>query len=209
MSVKLRCMSENELTILIDENITRIDKVTSRISFCAVEVPDQETLNEIASVVPSLMLDEIRFSGIKKFHFTELSETQRSAVIDIVSKINVTAKTYTYYIFNAEEKESKIICAKQTIEHLERIHVNKSVKFMLEYSDEYKGVKELDSLLVKDPNIFIISDGFLAVFVAKLNNISSNNGAYDRMYTLIREKLRLQVFGDSSRKIYLKSENRL
>lgn len=199
----------NNLTVLIDENIRRIDKIFSRISFCAVEIPEQAVLDEIASVVPEMKLDKIRFGDIGKFHFSELAEAQRFAVIEVISKINVTAKIYTYYCFNENEKESKIKYAIQTIEHLTRIHKNKELNIMLEYADEYKAVKQLAKVLVKDENIFIIPDGFLAVFMAKLDNISAHTGANDRMYTLIREKIRLQVFADSSEKIYLKSESRL
>ncbi len=199
----------SNLTILIDENVSRVDGKAQRISFCVVEVAEQEVLNEVISKVALMKADKIRFADINKFHFSELSETQRSAVIEFISKLNITAKTYTYYCFNETEKESKIQCLQKTIEHLKRLHPNKKLDIRVEYAGEYKDVPELKKLLVKNSDIFIIADGFLAVFIGKLDNISRRQGSYDKLYQLIREKIRLQVFSDGAKKVYLTGRNRL
>ncbi len=200
---------EVDITILIDENITRIDKKMIRVSHCAIELSDISILDEIRAIVPSLRADTIRFGNIKKFHFTELSEGQRAAVTDIISKIDVTAKMYTYYMFNQTEKQAKISTVIRTIGHLKFLHRTKNVSIMLEEAEEYKSETSLKPLLVSDESLFIVCDGFLAIYLANLDNLGGQSGGFDRMHTLIKEKIRLQVFGDSSSSLYLSGTNRI
>jgi hypothetical protein len=115
---------------------------------------------------------------------------------------------FVYYYFGGKEKEQKIESVKKVIKNIRHIHKGKDIVIQLEYADEYKE-KELMPLLIKNNPLFIVPDGYLAVFIGKLNNISGNIGSYDRMYTLIREKIRLQVFEWGEEKMYLTSNDRL
>jgi len=197
-----------KLTILLDENITNLDNMMKRVSVCAVEVPEGPAMEELNEIMNVINQDNVRYGDIKKMHFSELAEAQRSAIIEQISKIDVTAKMYVYYFFDETEKSSKYFAMSEAVKHLMYIHRTNKIDIKIEHADEYLKT-DLKPLLAKDEVIFILPDGFLSVFVGKLDNTSSKVGTNDRMYTLIREKLRLQVFTSGLEKRYLTSNNRL
>lgn len=197
-----------ELSILIDENIERLDKKLYRVSLCAVEVLSAEVMEELKTQMRSLVQDTIRFGHPEKMHFSALSESQKFLVIEVFSKINITAKVYVSYYFDGSEKDHKVHAAASAIDNLNHIHRGKRLDIKLEHADDYKGTS-LETYLVKDEEIFLAPDGFLGVFSGVLNNTMAQRGANDRMYTLIREKIRMQVFNFADKKAYLTSNKRI
>ncbi len=197
-----------DLTILVDENIERLDKKLYRVSLCAIEVPDAEVMEELKAQWRDLKADTVRFEQVKKMHLSSLSESQKSIVIEAFSKINITAKMYVSYYFDGNEKDHKVHAAMFAVNNLKEIHKGKQLEIKLEYADEYMGTP-LEVYLVKDEELFLAPDSFLGVFIGVLNNTLTERGAIDRMYTLIREKIRLQVFSFADKKAYLISNKRI
>lgn len=196
------------LILLVDENVERLDQKLYRVSICAVEVPDPEILEDLKLQMRNLKADKIRFGEVTKMHLSSLSESQRTAVVEVFSKLNVTAKIFVTYYFDGDEKTHKINAATSAINNLAHIHKGKKLDIKLEHADEYLSTP-LEEILEKDEELFLAPDCFLGVFIAVLNNTSSQVGAHGRMYTLIREKIRLQVFNFADEKVYLKSEKRI
>ena len=87
-------------------------------------------------------------------------------------------------------------------------HKGKKLDIKLEKASEYKS-----SPIAKDflgyEDLFIVPDSMLNVFLGYLDNVSNRTGANDRMYTLIKEKIRLQVFDFGGKKDYLNSIKRV
>lgn len=196
------------MIILIDENVKQIDKKVTRVSFCFVEVDDKNILNGIRKFVDSIRNDPIRFGGVDKIHFSSMAEAQRQSVIEYISKINITAKIFIYYCYGISEHDAKLQSVENAISNVQHIHKGKKLDIKLEEASEYKSSPIAKDFL-SDEDLFIVPDGMLNVFLGYLDNVSNRTGANDRMYTLIKEKIRLQVFDFGGKKDYLNSTKRV
>ena len=196
------------MIILIDENVKQIDKKVTRVSFCFVEVDDKNILNGIRKFVDSIRNDPIRFGGVDKIHFSSMAEAQRQSVIEYISKINITAKIFIYYCYGISEHDAKLQSVENAISNVQHIHKGKKLDIKLEKASEYKSSPIAKDFL-SDEDLFIVPDGMLNVFLGYLDNVSNRTGANDRMYTLIKEKIRLQVFDFGGKKDYLNSTKRV
>lgn len=197
------------MIVLADESVRSLDKKVTRVSFCCVEFVDGDILNDIRNYVESIKNDPIRFGGVDKMHFSSMSEAQQSLIIEYISKINITAKVFVYYFYNISEKDSKIQSADRTIMNILHIHRGKKIDIQLEAASEYKDSQIAKDFLSREEDLFIVPDGMLSVFLGHLDNTSGRTGANDRMYTLIKEKIRLQVFHFDQKRDFLTSTERV
>ena len=196
------------MIILVDENVKRIDKKVMRVSVCCVEVNDEHILETVREYVKSIRGDPIRFGSVNKIHFSSMAEAQRQAVIEYISKINITAKIFLYYFYGISEHDAKLQSVENAISNVRHIHKGKKLDIKLEKASEYKSSPIAKDFL-SDEDLFIVPDGMLNVFLGYLDNVSNRTGANDRMYTLIKEKIRLQVFDFGGKKDYLNSTKRV
>ena len=195
-------------SIFLDENVTKLDKKVTRTSVCAVEVQDMEVIEKVQKLITDIRSDKIRFAKVEKIHFSSLSEDQRARIIEILSKLDVTVRTYVVYSYNVKETEAKIRAVRLTLENLRHIHKGKKINISIEHAAEYTKTEFKELLGTEEAN-YLICDAFLHVFIGVLDNTSGSQGAQDRMYSLIREKIRLQVFNYGGESVYLRRENRL
>ena len=137
-----------------------------------------------------------------------MAEAQRQLIIEYISKINITAKIFVYYCYDISERDAKLQSAENAILNVEYIHRGKKLDIKLEEASEYKSSPVVKYCL-KDKDLFIVPDGMLSVFLGYLDNVSDRTGANDRMYGLIKEKIRLQVFNFGGKKEYLNSTKRV
>lgn len=196
------------MIILIDENVKRIDKKVMRVSVCCVEVDNENILDDIRGYVNSIKDDRIRFGSVDKIHFSSMSEAQRQSVIEYISKINITAKIFIYYYDDISEHDAKLQSAEDAVLSIKHIHRGKKLDIKLEEASEYKSSR-IAKYCLRGEDLFIVPDGILSVFLGCLDNVSNRTGANDRMYILIKEKIRLQVFSFGGEKEYLNSIKRV
>lgn len=195
-------------SIYLDENTTKLDLKLIRASICAVEVTDEGVIKEVVGLITKIRTDKIRYGNIKKLHFSDLSVEQRFQIIEVISKLDVIARVYVNYLYDANETAAKINTMQFAVSNLKHIHRLKKINISIEHAEEYAKT-DLKEYLGNQEADYLISDAFLHVYNSVLNNTLGKTGAENRMYQLIREKIRLQVFIYAGNAVYLERENRI
>jgi hypothetical protein len=197
------------LDIYIDESFERIDKKLWKVSICGVEIEHDQVEISVQQIA-SITSDVIRFPRTgKKAHFSEMNEAQQSQIIEIVSKLPIAAKTYTYYLIANNETVAKCSAMERAVSHLQHIHRKKEITIFVEYAVEYRKSTVKD-LLRKDLPAFILPDSILSVYTKFLNDKNSGSTSSNaRFYTLVRAKIRLQSFSTNTHREYNEREDKL
>lgn len=198
------------IDIYIDENIERLDSKAWKISVCCVEI-DHGSLDEsLSTLCYSIESDKIRFpDNGTKLHFSEMNDAQKTIVVEVLSKLPITAKLYTYYSINDDGREAKRVAMQRTVDHISRLHRTKEITLKIEYADEYKGTPYAGCLVRGDFGS-ILPDALLNVYCKRLNEISPKSSAANmQFYTLLRSKMRLQTFDMQQRTEYNIRQDRL
>lgn len=201
--------TQTMLDVFLDESFERIDKKLWKVSVCGVEIENSEVKNSVAQVA-SITSDVIRFpeSG-KKLHFSELNDAQQSQIVEVVSKLPIAAKTYTYYILGENEPSAKRIAMERSVRHLQHIHRSKKMSVFIEYAHEYRG-SEVKDLLYRDLPAFVLPDAILSVYTKFLNDKEiGSTSSNARFYILLREKIRLQSFNLDGHREFNERDDRL
>ncbi|MGA3150299.1 MAG: hypothetical protein ABSD10_01605 [Candidatus Saccharimonadales bacterium] len=184
-----------KLNILIDESVTQVDKKSIRVSVCCVEYLDDAIKDDLQKLQDSFEKDEVRYPKTgKKIHFSELNIVQQSDITEIISKSDITAKVYVYYFLGMDEARAKVAAVEATIHHVQLLHRTRDIDISLETAQEYKS-SSISKYLSAEKTLFIFPDAILSIFCNFLGNQDPRKTAVSlRLYTLIREKIRLQVF---------------
>jgi hypothetical protein len=195
--------------ILIDETVHRIDKLVTRISFACVEITDKN-LNKALSELASLIDDEktkIETKNANKLHFSEITNENREKIIELIYRLPLKIKVYTYYFSDLSEKQAKIQGLSKTVGHITWLHRNIKPEILVEKADEYKGM-DINAKLVKDELCFLLPDAFLSVYSKHLNDTSTSIKSHNEyLYNKIKEKIRLQTyFSDGFKEFYTREK---
>lgn len=198
------------IEIFIDENIERIDSKAWKISVCCVEIDHGSLDRSLGELRQSIESDKIRFpDNGTKLHFSEMNDAQKTIVVEVLSKLPITAKLYTYYSINDDGREAKRVAMQKTVDHISRLHRTKEITLKIEYADEYKGTPYA-GCLVRDDFGSILPDALLNVYCKRLNEISPKGSAANmQFYALLKSKMRLQTFNMQQRTEYNIRQDRL
>jgi hypothetical protein len=198
------------IEIFIDESVERIDSKAWKISICGVEI-DQGSLDEsLAELRRSIEADKIRFpDNGTKLHFSEMNDAQKTIVVEVLSKLPITAKIYTHYSISDDAKQAKLTVMQKAIEHISWLHRTQEISLKVEHADEYRGSPFADCL-VKGDFGFILPDALLNVYCKQLNETGSRSSAANaQFYKLLKSKMRLQAFSMQEHTEYNIRQNRL
>ncbi len=196
------------IDIFLDENIDRVDRKLWKISVGAVEIEHDKVDTSIKQVM-DLLNDPIRFPKRKKYHASGMNPAENTAIAEIVSKLPISAKVYTYYLLAKNEKVAKVLAMEKSVEHLKYIHRNREVSISVEFAEEYKKSK-IGSHLLSDSGAFLIVDSVLSIYTHYLEDIKDGATSLSRRnYTLLKNKIRLQSFFSEEHREYNKRNKRL
>lgn len=191
------------IDIFLDESLDRVDRKLWKVSVGAVEIEHDKVYTSMKQVT-ELLNDPIRFPDRKKYHASGMNQAENSEIVEVVSKLPISAKVYTYYLFAQNEKVAKVLGMEKSVEHLKYIHRNKDVEIYIEYADEYKRSK-ISSHLVKQSDAFLVVDSVLSVYTHYLDDIGGGAISLSRRnYTLLKSKIRLQSFFSEKHREYNK-----
>lgn len=181
------------LEIFLDENVTVVDRKLLRVTVGVVEM-DDSNVNVSVNEVLQILDDPIRFPARKKFHTSSMNEVEATSVIEIVSKLQLKARMYTYYFISKDEMTAKLNAMIRTVEHVNRLHIKHKISIQIEYASEYTK-SSLNKYLVRDNRLFIIVDSVLSAYTHYLDNLDNRSTSISlRNYTLLKNKVRLQSF---------------
>jgi hypothetical protein len=183
------------IDIFIDESIERIDNKAWKVSVCGVEIDHGSLDKSLEELKQTIAADKIRFpDNGTKLHFSEMNDAQKTIVVEVIAKLPITAKLYTYYSISSDEKQAKRDAMQKTVDHFRRLHRTKEITLKIEYADEYRSTL-MAGYLVKGDFGLILPDALLNVFCKRLNEISPRSSAANmQFYNLLRNKMRLQTF---------------
>lgn len=197
------------LSIYLDESFERVDKKLWKVSICGVEI-EQDHVEDSVAQIASITSDVIRFPQTgRKAHFSGMDDAQQSQIVEVISKLPITAKTYTYYLIAENETAAKRTAMERAVSHLQYIHRTKDITFFVEYADEYKE-STVGRYLHKGLPAFILPDSILSIYTKFLKYLdSSRPSATPRFYTLLKAKIRLQSFVMDEHREYNQRDSRL
>ena len=203
------------ITILLDETVCRLDKKIYRVGVCCVEI-DEGDLGDVEDAIEKLYgnikRDSVRFPDIQKVHASDFNHSQNSYIIEILAKLPIKVKMYTYYLFGHNEAEVKLRAMQNTVDNIKNYqHKNREINIQIEFATEYKKTS-LQGCLTKS-QLTILPDAILYVYNNYLN-ITKNqkkesNEPHAILYKLLRNKIRLQVFKAKNDDEYLQKGERL
>jgi len=190
-------MKIDNLTILIDERVDHLDEYTLRLMYCAVEIPGETDVLVLSNEIKEAFNNSDGYEDLKKVHFTSLNLKQRRFLLQIISKLNITAKMYISYHFRTEPHKELARRLEVVVRETQIKHRNKRLTFIVENAEAYKRLIKTENLTSND-YLTIIADAMCFVFATKLNPIIPNKAAInaynDRQYQLIRHQIRLHTY---------------
>lgn len=206
----MKQMRQVKLSIVIDERQDRFDEHLTRTLYCAVEIPEETNIIDISKVVKKYV-EQIGIKDIDKLHFTSLTVMQRLKCVELIGKMNITAKMYIYYDFRINNSTAKRVNLVKTVQATQYKHRNKELTFYVEKADEYKGVVKNESL-TSDHYLSLLADCYCYVFATRLNKPTNSlavNTLNERLYRLIRHQIRLHTYLFGNEKIEHMRSNRI
>lgn len=197
------------LYVYLDESFERVDKKLWKVSICGVEIEENQVEESVAQIA-SITSDVIRFPQTgRKAHFSEMDDAQQSQIVEVISKLPISAKVYTYYLIVENESVAKCNAMERAVGHLQYIHRTKDISVFVEYADEYKE-SAINNYIYKNLPSFILPDSILSVYTKYLKfTDSSRPSATPRFYTLLKAKIRLQTFIMEEHQEYNQRDRRL
>ncbi len=187
--------------IFADESYKSLDYLTSRTVFCYVEFDNVSDAEEARHVVrEKITNDDLRYHTSGKLHYTSLTPAQKSGVCDILSKLSYRCKLFIRYNHDIGSHKNEAQYKKDLLAG--------SLKFMLDkqanssdtvYIENAAGTYSKRGLAgnvrlidADSQPLFLIADVILGVFCDYLDrNLKESQVAIN--YTLVKEKIRLQV----------------
>lgn len=206
-------MKRVKLSIIIDERQDQLDEWLTRTMYCAVEIPEDTDIDNVSSTIEE-HLKRNSIEGFEKLHFTSMHPSQRMKCVELIGKMNITAKVYVYYNFRENASMAKKINLVKTVRETQYKHRNKELSllsFFVEHAGEYKGVISKDAMTT-DHFLSLIADCYCHVFATRLNgpaNTPTVNTINKQMYALLRHQIRLHTYMFGSVKIEDSRANRL
>ncbi|MNY23218.1 hypothetical protein D3C86_1568730 [compost metagenome] len=203
-------MKRVKLSVVIDERQDRLDEHTTRTLYCAVEIPEETNIGSISKEIEDY-LQQNDIKDLDKMHFTSMHPTQRLQCVELIGKMNITAKIYIYYDFREKGDVLKKVNLVKAVRATQYKHRNKELTFYVEKADEYEGVIKKEAM-TSDHFLSLLADCYCYVFATRLNkttNTSPVNVLNEKMYSLIRHQIRLHTYMFGNKKIEDSRSNRL
>lgn len=203
-------MKRAKLSIVIDERQDRLDEHVTRTVYCAVEIPEETDVNTVSKEIE----EYLRQNGIKeldKMHFTSMHPAQRLKCVELIGKMNITAKMYIYYDFRENNSIAKKVNLVKAVRATQSKHRNKELTFYVEKASEYRGAIKQEAMTT-DHFLSLLADCYCYVFTSRLNKTTSRpvvNAFNERMYALLRHQIRLHTYMFDNRKVEDSRSNRL
>jgi len=197
------------LNIYLDESIEQVDKKLWKISICGVEIGQEQVEDSVARIM-STIADPIRFPKTgRKIHFSEMNDAQQSQIVEVISKLPIGAKTYTYYLMAENEAAAKRTAMERAVNHLQHIHRARDITVFVEHANEYRD-SEVKGYLHKDLPAFMLPDAILSVYSKFLNDTKTySTSSNARFYVLLKAKIRLQSFSTDEHQEHNERDRRL
>ena len=210
--------------ILLDENLCIVDKIMSKVNICCVEV--DQTSSDIVNtgldkVFTMVKTDRVRFEdngSLDKIHSSQFNSAQLTQIVEIISKLPISAKIYTHYFMNRDlgDKDAKIIAMRRSLSSIKHNHRNNATKFVIEHSKDYVG-SSLQNMLSDEESYYhrlLLPDLFLSVYsrylgCEQVSKSRSKSQPSDVFYKLLKSKIRLQAFIINGKDIYLEKGDRI
>lgn len=205
------------MQILIDESIKQIDQVCTRYAYGHVQI-NQQTIDDFDRwAKENVLQDNLRFDMKAKLHFTSLSTSQKSFLVEKISKLPISFKVYVSYVNSIAESgdDTKYNLLKRSILHHSTLQPKSS--FGIEKAEEYRHlVRDLPQvqatlLEAKGNTSLLVADVLLGVYCGFLD-IRERNRSSDQLlwHQLIYNQIRLEVIEFSAHKpLYLARANKL
>lgn len=182
-------IDKEDLLVVVDENITRLDAVLQRIIFCFAEIP--------LDVHSGSVLQQIKDFGHKwcaenpnhKFHLTDFTNADDiDKIVDLIIKLRPTVKAFVFYTIDSNTAICKGQFLKQAIKTVNSNNYRRiNIKWAIENANEYDGIIKLESLS-NDKKLTVVSDAFCYLLAKKLTGDDSYMQQYERIRPLIRLK---------------------
>jgi hypothetical protein len=152
------------MEVLIDESAKQIDQVCMRFSY-GHTLMEPRTIKEFEDwVTQEIESDKLRFNLSSKLHFTSLSTSQKTILVEKISKLPITFKVYITYsnTINANLGAIKYELLKKSILH--HASIQPGMSFKIEDSTDYRGLSkalprhDTELMDAKDHKSFLIPD---------------------------------------------------
>lgn len=203
-------MKRAKLSVVIDERQDHLDEHLVRTLYSVVEIPEETNIVDISNEV-KIYIEQIGIENIDKLHFTSLNKDQRLRCVELIGKMNITAKVYVYYDFRVNESAAKKLNLVRSVRATQYKHRNKELTFYVEKADEYRRVIKKEAL-TNDYYLSLLADCYCYVFATRLNKPSNTpvvNARNDKLYMLLRHQIRLHTYLFGDKKIEDKRSNRI
>lgn len=203
-------MKQPQLSIVIDERQDQLDEQLTRTIYCAVEIPEEISVEGISKEIEDY-LNENDIDELDKMHFTSMHPIQRLKCVELIGKMNITAKMYIYYDFRENGSIAKKVNLVKAVRATQYKHRNKKLTFYVEKATEYKGVIRQNAM-TSNHFLSLLADCYCYVFTTRLNkpaNTPAVNVFNDRMYALLRHQIRLHTYMFDNKKVEDSRSNRI
>jgi len=203
-------MKQTKLAIVIDERQDRLDEHVTRSIYCTVEIPEETDVNDVSKEIEDY-IKQNAIVELDKIHFTSMHPKQRLKCVELIGKMNITAKMYIYYDFQENGSIAKKFNLVKAVRATQYKHRNKELTFYVERADEYKGVIKKEAM-TSDHFLSLLADCYCYVFTTRLNkpmNSPAINTLNEQMYTLLRHQIRLHTYMFDNKKTEHSRSNRI
>ncbi len=203
-------MKRTKLSIVIDERQDRLDEHVTRTIYCAVEIPEETDVNTVSKEIEEY-LKQNDIKELAKIHFNSMHQMQRLKCVELIGKMNITAKMYVYYDFRENNSTIKKTNLVKAVRETQYKHRNKELAFYVEKATEYRGIVKQEAMTT-DHFLSLLADCYCYVFTSRLNkptNAPATNTFNERMYALLRHQIRLHTYMFGNKKIEDSRSNRI
>ena len=187
--------------IFADESYKSLDYLTSRTLFCYVEFDDEDNVKIAADVIQEKVInDTLRYSTKGKLHYTSFTPAQKASICDILSKLNYRCKVFVRYNHGVDSSKNEAQYKRELFTGSLKFMIDKQISSNdIVYIENAAGTYKKQGLanniqLVDAANqpLFLVADVVLGVFCDYLDRSLTETQVITN-YTLIKEKIRLQV----------------
>lgn len=197
----------SSITLVIDENISRLDANCLRVIMAGVEFDNSER-QMIDSIANSLQ-DKLEESD--KFHFTGLNPSKRKIILEQIIKLPIRAKIFCAYCHNIAEPTAKTTSLKLFIQQYLHDYQKHNIQFMVEQANEYSKIIK-KHLLFDGSNsaLSILPDAICHSYMRHISRCTNKAcGEVDLYEEYLSSIVRTQIIDSLPGRIFLSRENKL
>lgn len=193
------------VSLFIDERQDTLDVCLVRTIISCVEIEGDEICEKLEKDIKDALAHLKDIDGKQKFHFSDLAQDKKLAVVEALSKLDYTAKVWIHYDLLANANVAKVKAMRNTILSLKKKHSKNKLVILVEKADEYKSVIK-ESFMTDNTFLSILPDLSCYIMARKLDanstprytdnkkEIEEIKKSTDYLIGLAHEHIRLQVF---------------